>query len=449
MIASRPRGLLLVFAASAILAGLAAILVFTGIVPVYTARTFDDSHFGPPKIEIAFLDFGRIAGWLNHDAAPALGAFARSCGRLAEDDARVVNPFENLGRDVPGISLSGTAADWRAACLDAERLAAVPERAGVAPDAASREFFERHFQPIKITARHEPLPGGPARFAKPRIKTEALFTGYFEPEYEAAHARGGRFISPVFARPGDLVDVDLGAFRDDLAGERIAGRVSGSALVPYPDRQSINDGGLENAEVLAWMAPDDLFFLQIQGSGRLRFDDGTALRIGYAGQNGHRYTAIGRVLVETGAMALEDVTMQSIRAWLAAAAPEDSKALREENQSYVFFRTLEASAGEGPPGAQGVALTPLRSLAVDRRYYALGTPIWIDVPAGEAPAYDAMRGLMIAQDTGGAIRGPLRGDIFLGAGAEAGEIAGVLNTRGEFIVFLPRPVASRLDAFAK
>ena len=247
-----------------------------------------------------------------------------------------------------------------------------------------------------------------------------------------------------------MIEVDLGAFKPELAGERIAGKIAGNRLLPFASHAQINAGALgAQMPVIAWMDPNDLLFLQIQGSGRLRFDNGDQLRLGYDGQNGHAYTAVGKVLVDEGEMPLSEVSMQSIREWLASAHPASAQRIREANASYVFFRKLEELSDDtlGPLGAQSVPLTAKRSLAVDRRFHAMGTPVWLELESDPAALSGGIfRKLMIAQDTGGAIRGPVRGDVFWGAGDYAGEIAGNMRANGRMFVLLPKEVAARLPA---
>ena len=243
---------------------------------------------------------------------------------------------------------------------------------------------------------------------------------------------------PLYARPRDLVAADLGAFSGEFRGRSIAGRVERGRLVPYADRAAIEKGALVGRGLeLVWVDdPVDAFFLEIQGSGRVHLDEGSVMRVGYAGKNGHAYTAIGRVLVKMGALELEAVTMGSIRAWLAAN-PAKARDVLIKNRSFVFFREIQ---GPGPIGAQGVALSAGRSLAVDRKFLPLGVPLFVaaDDPAGRlAP----VRRLMVAQDTGGAIRGPVRGDIFFGHGARAAANAGQARLRGRYWILLPVSVA--------
>jgi len=424
--------LVFTFAAAAV----AAALVFF-VVPA--GRRFRDDGSSPDQVAFRAARYSEIDGWPADDPSGALAAFVASCARLTQrDDAAPANPLESLGPDLAGASVSGVVADWRGSCADAVEQASAP-RAGDRAETA-RKFFEAHFTPFRVLSRpNADRSFGPA----PRASRIGRITGYFEPMYPAS-----RFVTPersaaALARPADLVNVELGDFRADLAGERIGGYVEDGRLMPYPDHQAINAGALgDRAEALAWLDPDDLFFLQIQGSGRLRFEDGTEMRVGYDGANGRPYTPIGRILVERGALAREDVSMQTIRAWLDRAPPAKAAALREKNESYVFFRPADPDSGDGPLGSGGAALSPMRSIAVDRRYYAFGTPIWLDVAAVEGRS-PAIAQLFIAQDSGGAIRGPIRADIFAGAGDEAGELAGRLNAQGEMIVLLPNAVARR------
>jgi len=210
--------------------------------------------------------------------------------------------------------------------------------------------------------------------------------------------------------------------------------VSGN-LKPYEDRKAIVEGALDprNLEIVWVDDPVDAFFLQIQGSGRVTLEDGRVMRLGYAGQNGHPYVAIGRELIARGALTRETVSMQSIRAWLAAN-PAEAAALMNANPSYVFFRELP---GDGPVGAQGAALTPLRSLAVDRRFVPLGTPVWLDAEHPD-PGTARLRRLVVAQDVGGAIRGPVRGDLFWGHGDAAADLAGRMKSPGRYYLLLPK-----------
>jgi len=364
----------------------------------------------PDRMDLAPAGFDNLPGWDDDPVAAALPALLASCAALE------LRPGE---RPMGGAGVAGSTADWHDVC----RAAADLPRGD---DAAARAFFEQRFLPWAVSNRGDEA---------------GLFTGYYEPTLHGSRRRHGRFQVPLYARPPELVSVDLGQFRDDLAGRRIAGRVLDGRLVPLPDRAEIDDGALagRGLEVVWVDDPVDAFFLHIQGSGRVELDDGGALRLGYDGQNGHPYRAIGRELVERGALELDQVSMQSIRRWLEEH-PDGARELMQANPSYVFFRRL---GGRAPLGSQGVELTPGRSLAVDTRFHALGLPLFLDTtrPAGgEGQPEVPLRRLMVAQDTGGAIRGPVRGDVFWGPGDEAEAVAGRMRQQGRLWVLLPRGV---------
>lgn len=347
---------------------------------------------------VAFAD---LPGWAEDRHADALPALRRSCAKPLRYPTKVENGEERFGRPE----------DWRSVCAEAARIDA----------GAAREFFERRFRPFQVVGA-----GGES----------GLITGYYEPELSGARRRSDAYPVPLHTRPKDLVTVRLSDFGGDFGDERLAGRVEGGRLKPYYDRAQIADGALDGEGVeIVWVAdPIAAFFLQIQGSGRVRLPDGEVLRLGYAATNGRPYTAIGRVLVAEGALEREEVSLQSIRAWLRAN-PAEQRRIMDRNRSYVFFREVP---GEGPVGTQGVPLTPGRSLAVDRRYLPLGAPLWIDTVDPLDTSRPLSR-LAVAQDTGGAIRGATRGDLFWGAGLDAEERAGRMRSPGRFYVLLPVP----------
>jgi membrane-bound lytic murein transglycosylase A len=240
---------------------------------------------------------------------------------------------------------------------------------------------------------------------------------------------------PLYARPRDLINVDLGLFRPEWKGQHIAGKVAKTQLVPYDDRTEIEKNSLHGrTHVFLWVDdPIDAFFLAIQGSGRVRLPNGRFVRVGYDGANGRAYVAIGRVLAEMDEIE-KPVTMQKIRAWLATH-PGRAQEIMNKNPSYVFFRRI---TGDGPIGAEGVALTPRRSVAVDPAFVTLGVPLWLDASDGNGASVER---LMIAQDTGGAIKGPVRGDFFWGAGQDAEAEAGAMQSKGRYYILLPKTVA--------
>ncbi len=360
----------------------------------------------PARLVLAPSTFADIPGWGADRHGEALPALLRSCARLAR-----LPDTQAIGND----ALAGRVGDWRALCDAARTL----------PPAAARNFFEANFLPFALS-------NNDAR--------DGLFTGYYEPELNGSLTRTPRFSVPLYGRPDDLVTVDLGAFREELRGQRIAGRVEGGALRPYEPRARIVEGALgSRGKPLVWVDDaTEAFFLEVQGSGRVVLPDGRVLRVGFAAQNGHPYVPIGRTLIERGALTRENVSMQSIKAWLAAN-PAEAAAIRNSNPSYVFFRTVE---GDGPLGSEGVALTPGRSLAVDRSFLPMGVPMFLD--AGDPLDANArLARLVMAQDTGGAIRGPVRGDVFWGAGKMAEEYAGRMRATGRAWILLPRAVAER------
>lgn len=366
---------------------------------------------GPDRLEGRPTGFAALTGWSDDQPGAALGAFQRSCRAIVKRADQA-----SMGGD----RRFGRVGDWREVCDRA--LALTIDTLDIS---AQRRFFEDNFVPVALS--------------NGRVR-EGLFTGYYEPLLSGARRRGGAYQTPLLRRPDDLVMVDLGEFRNDFKGRRIAGLVRDGRLKPYPSRADIEDGILDGQGLeLAWVDDSvDAFFLQIQGSGLVRLEDGTRIRVGYDGVNGRPYYAIGRALVARGALSAEAVSLQSIRAWLAAN-PDQARDVMNLNPSYVFFREI---TGEGPIGAQGVALTAGRSLAVDRRYLALGVPLWLD---SEDALRDgvAWRRLMVAQDTGGAIRGPVRGDVFYGAGADAAARAGRMKRSGRYTALVPPAVAAR------
>ncbi len=334
---------------------------------------------------------------------------------LAQPDTTPVGPAGPQG------PLAGTVADWRAPC---QGLADMPP-----DDLVLQSYLESWFRPYLA-----------ADGAKAEEPSRGLFTGYYEPEVEGATAPDGDYVWPLYRAPADLLRIRLGRFRADLEGQTLFGRLEGQEFVPYYDRAAIDEGhvlvgqGLE----LVWLKDYvQLFFLQVQGSGRVTLPDGRVLRVGYAGNNGHDFTAIGRLLLDEGRIGSGEATAQGIMAWLRAN-PAEAWEVMKRNQRYIFFRQIE---GPGPLGAQGVALTPGRSLAVDPAFLALGLPLWLDTtwPGGGAP----LRRLVVAQDTGGAIKGPVRGDLFWGAGEAALAEAGRMKERGRYWLLLPASVAER------
>jgi membrane-bound lytic murein transglycosylase A len=332
-----------------------------------------------------------LPGWRADDLAQAWRAFLASCAVLRARD------------------------HWRETCAAAAQLAR--------PNATSaRAFFEQRFTPWRVAAAES--------------GDEGLVTGYYEPLLRGSRTRPARYRYPLYAVLDDLVTIDLAEVFPQLKGMRLRGRIEGRRLVPYPDRAAIEGGHAPlRGRELVWVDDEiDLFFLQIQGSGRVQLDSGEVIRVGYADQNGHPYRSIGRLLVERGELKLDEASMQGIKAWVRKN-PSAAADLLNSNPSYVFFREVAGTA-DGPLGALGVPLTPERSIAVDPAYVPLGAPVFIATtwPNSARP----LNRLMLAQDTGGAIRGPVRGDFFWGFGAAAGEQAGRMKQRLRVWILLPR-----------
>lgn len=366
------------------------------------------------KLTLRPVSFGDLDGWQSDDMRASVRAFARSCqAMLRRDDDRAVGPDARMG----------TIGQWRDVCQTAVELDIDSLRKEDA-----RTFFESSFKPYLSGNGDNP---------------EGLFTGYYEPELNGQLTRGGDFQTPLYLKPDDMVTIDLGEFRDDLKGTKLVGRVSGDRVKPYFNRAEIEDGALADRDLeLVWVDDAvDAFFLQIQGSGRVVLPDESVLRVGYAATNGHPYFAIGRELIARNILTRETVSLQSIRKWLHDH-PDEADAVMNTNASYVFFQPLKVDPNDpdaGPLGSQGVPLEPGRSLAVDRRFHAMGVPVWLET-RDPMNADRKFRRLMVAQDTGGAIRGPVRGDIFFGPGEEAALYAGHMNRLGRKYILLPNSI---------
>jgi membrane-bound lytic murein transglycosylase A len=407
------RAIALGLAAWALLATVAALWLWRRGVPGEAPPTVADVEPPPDRRVLREVAFTDLAGWAEDDQAQAVPALVRTCARFA---------FLGAAAQVHPVEVGGTVADWQPACAEVSALRG-------APAAEVRAFLERRFRVFQALNNDQET---------------GLFTGYYEPLLFGSRSPSPRFSVPLHRLPGDLISLELGDFREDLAGRRLAGRLDGKRLLPYQDRGAIVEGALAQRRLeLLWVDdPIGAFFLQIQGSGQVELPDGRRIRVGYAGQNGHEYFAIGRALIERGEIPREEVSLQSIRAWLEAH-PEEAEAVMSLNRSYVFFRELE---GEGPLGSLGVALEPGRSLAVDRRFLPLGAPLWLDAHAPDATGAGevVLRRLVVAQDTGGAIRGPVRGDVFWGAGDAAEEVAGRMRHDGRLFLMLPEGLAARI-----
>ncbi len=353
------------------------------------------------------VTFSQLKGWSESDHHLALQAFQRSA-------VEMLSTATGFKREA---GFGGQREDWLEACTAA------------ADATAPTAFFERHFQPFAVTDH---------------LRPQGLFTGYYEPLLRGALHESPDYPVPVYGKPPDLVSFT--AQETQATGLSYGRRLNGQPLA-YDTREHIEQGSLrDKTDVICWLSDwVDAFFMHVQGQGRVALDDGSYVRLSYAGKSGHPYSGIGHVLVERGVAPQEKMSMQVLRDWMAQH-PKEARTLMWHNKSYIFFQPTEVKDPSlGGIGAAKVNLTPLHSLAVDRAHWMFGTPLWIntslppEVQNGNAP----IQRLMIAQDTGSAIKGIIRGDFFWGWGASASDIAGHMKSAGTLTALLPKPLARR------
>ena len=329
-------------------------------------------------------EFAALPFWETHDPTPALSAFVRGCETWSNaEDASYLNP--NLPQ-------YGTYGDWRQTCQSATILQSVDPSAKDA-----RAFFEGWFKPVALTAPDA---------------ADGLLTGYYEPEVEVRLTPSSEFSEPILAKPTNAAKLTL-------------------------PRAQVN---ASTSRVIAYGRPIDVFFLQVQGSGRLKYSDGRILRAAYAANNGQAYRSIGAVLIARGELTRDTASKQSIDDWMQRNGPQAARALMNENPRYIYFTEQSIRAGEGPQGAMRVPLTGMRAIAVDPRYHPYGSLVWLEttLPTKAGDYRGQQTGVLVAaQDTGSAIKGPLRADLFFGSGDDAGERAGVQKHRAKWTLFLP------------
>jgi len=337
--------------------------------------------------------FSALPGWKADDQSEAWSAFLSSCAALSKK------------------------AGWQAPCAQAQSLGRPSEQ-------EARQFFETYFRPYQVV--------------NPDGSSDGLVTGYYEPLLHGARKRGGRYQTPLHRAPDDMLTIDISSVFPELKGQQLRGRLVGNKVVAYPPRaELLQSKALAGTEIL-WV--DDsvgAFFLQVQGSGRVQLaDSGETVRVAYANQNGWPYKSIGRYLIDKGEMRLDQASMQGIKAWVAAH-PAREQELLNVNPRYVFFKEEKISDPTvGPKGALGVPLTPQRSIAVDPQIIPLGAPVYLATTQPNSAS--ASRHLMLAQDTGSAIKGAVRADYFFGFGDQAGNQAGKMKQRGAMWVLLPK-----------
>ncbi len=356
-------------------------------------------HFGEKKAGTGkAVSYAKLPGWQADHHAEALNAVKKSCLKLAQKP------------------------QWNTICT-------ALEQGDFSQDAQAKAFFEQHFSPHPLYAENG--------------KAEGLITGYYEPLLHGSYTADARYRYPLYQSPDDLLIVDLSALYPDLKGKRVRGRLVGNKVLPYYSRAEIDEdtAPLKGQELLWVDDRDQLFFLQIQGSGRIELPDGKVIGAGYANQNGHAYISIGKKLIEMNELKREEVSLFTIKDWLKAH-PERATELLNQNPSYVFF-TLREDVNEGPRGSLNVPLTAERSLAIDPKFVALGAPIWLDTTYpndGKHADNRPFQRLLIAQDTGGAIKGQLRADVFWGTGERAEWLAGNMKQSGRMFILLPNPI---------
>ncbi|AWC68697.1 transglycosylase [Caulobacter vibrioides] len=343
---------------------------------------------GPAPIA---LSFASLTGWAEEDHLAALNAFRVGCG-VAKDPALA-------------------------------RVCGLAKAAKAVTGPGARSFIEANF-------RLEPVGGDGAG-------ADGLLTAYFAPQYEARMSRNAEFSAPLRGLPADLVVLDLGPFEPALIGKKITGHVEGSTFVPYPDRAEIE--AVPTDKPLAWMRPEELFFLQIQGSGVLVLPDGRRVRAVFAGTNGKPFVGVAIAMRDKGLLPDNNTSAESIRTWLAEHRGPEADAIMRLNPRYVFFRTVPDDGNE-PAGAAGVALPPGRAIAVDPSHHAYGGFYWLDAAAPKlAGAFPTYRRAVTALDTGGAIKGEVRADLYIGSGAAAGVEAGRVRHTLRLYRLTPNP----------
>ncbi len=381
------------------------LVVIAGLASVARGRAepikFPDTQYQP-------VDWAELQGWTGDDHAAAFAAFLASC--------RALNGARQQGREATAITEA-----LKPICQRA--VAAVPLE-----EDGARKFFEDNFRPLRISKLGD---------------AEGFLTGYYEPIIDGSRVPTGEFTAPLYRRPPNLVVSGRRKLGDLFPnkGVKVGRRVGRRKIVPYYDRGEIEDGALDGWHLeICWLRSQiDVMFAQIQGSARIRLEDGTILRVNYDSHNGWPYTPVGRVLIDRKIIPKDEVSMQRIREWMEAN-PDEAKEVRRQNKSYVFFRITDLATEDEAVGGQGVPLVPGRSIAVDRSLHAYGTPFFIaaDLPIANEKAATKFHRLMFAQDTGSAIVGPARADIYFGAGDEAARIAGRIRNPGQFVMLLPR-----------
>jgi membrane-bound lytic murein transglycosylase A len=395
------------FRALARISSAALLLAIAGVAP--STQAFARDPLKLPGSQYEPTTWAKVDGWADDDHDDAFAAFLKSCSAVLKGSpSRAGSPMVGALFKV---------------CQKAVDLK--PEKPGEA-----RAFFEKNFRPVRIA----PLGGDGNGFV----------TGYYEPIVEGVRNQGNGYDEPIYRKPGSLLPggrMLLAGAADDGGKGKNKRRHAKRRYASFYDRTAIEEGALAGRDLeICWVKdPIDSFFAQIQGSVRVLLDDGKLMRLNYSGANGQPYYAVGRWLIDQGIIAKDEMSMDRIREWMERH-PKQGEALRRRNKSYVFFRETNLPVNEEPIGAQGISLTPGRSIAVDRKLHTYGTPFFISayLPIEGLKPDTWFKRLMVAQDTGGAIVGPARADIYFGAGDEAASVAGRLRHYGKFVMLLPK-----------
>jgi membrane-bound lytic murein transglycosylase A len=407
-------------------ASLAVIAAVLSLAPAHAARPHLTPHLAwPLEIEgsqYVPVSWADIPGWNEDDHRLAFTAFRASCKPITTQQKLSADQKapDTKGLDTKGLDTKGLGTSLRDPC----RAAKV---ADISDGAKARAFFEENFLPLRISRLGE---------------GEGFVTGYYEPVIDGSRTQTDVYTVPVYRRPSNLF---VRGFKQDSPSlpnkGQVFRKIGRRKLVPYYDRAEIEDGAIAGRGLeICWLkSQTDLLFTQIQGSARVRLEDGSVLRINYDAHNGFPYTAVGRILIERNIIPKDQMSMQRIRQWLEEN-PDGAKELRRQNRSYVFFHEVQLSDKDEAVGAQGVPLTPGRSIAVDKSLHVYGTPFFIEgeLPIDSEQSKTPFRHLMVAQDTGSAIVGPARADIYFGAGADAGRVSGRLRHNMRFVILVPK-----------
>jgi membrane-bound lytic murein transglycosylase A len=365
------------------------------------------------------VSFAQVPGWEHDDHLTAFKAFLKSCERVLTMARERASPAKTPAPRPPSAALVN-------ACTLATKLPTPLTKA------AAKAFFEHNFTPNAVTH------GG----------SSGLLTGYYEPILHGSRTPQGVYKTPIYKRPADLVNLVDDTQRGAKGATLTHARKTETGVEPFATRAQIEQGALKdrNLELIYFADPVEVFFMHIQGSGRVKLTDGTTVRVHYDGKNGHPYSSIGRYLIDKGMLAADKVSLDALKKWLKADRERGQKVMWQ-NASFIFFRELKSEGGQGPLGAMSAPLTPGRSLAIDPAHHALGTPIYVSASGMKhVDKSGAFNRLMIAQDVGSAIKGPERGDIYFGSGDAAGKLAGVTKHPGNFIVLLPNSASARAEA---